>query len=220
MRVVVAVLASMLLAGDVRAQASAPTGAAVPSNKGYVEAVAQSAFSNVTSQSYGVELGITIVPNLQIFVEAGQTGNAATRELGANAQLIAGGLSQSQSNVAFSVKAPVAFGVAGVKFMIPVTGTKAQPYVLGGGGMAKVKQNVTFTIAGTDVTSTLGQFGGTLGTDTSGDFTKPMVVFGGGVAYPMWRQIVLDFQYRFGRIFAEDTPITVSRAGIGIGVRF
>jgi opacity protein-like surface antigen len=90
---------------------------------------------------------------------------------------------------------------------------------MAGVGVAKVKQDVAFTIGGTDVTSNLQQFGTVLGTDLSGDFTKPMLTLGGGVAYPI-RRLVLDFQYRFGRIFAEDAGINVNRAGIGIGVRF
>ena len=113
------------------------------------------------------------------------------------------------------------FGVAGVKYIVPMVG-KVQPYVMGGGGLAKVKQDVTFTVGGTDVTSTLAQapYNVQLGSDLSGTFTKPMLVLGGGVVWPAWQQIIVDFQYRYGRIFAEDGGINVSRAGIGIGVRF
>jgi hypothetical protein len=78
---------------------------------------------------------------------------------------------------------------------------------------------VTFTVGGTDVTTNLQQYGAVLGTDLSGSFTKPMLTLGAGIAYPVGR-LVLDFQYRFGRIFAEDEAINVNRAGIGIGVRF
>jgi opacity protein-like surface antigen len=219
MRSVLAVMVgAFVLGGVAQAQTGAASGAAA--EKGYVEGVAQSAFGNVTSQSYGAELGFTVHQNLQVFVEAGQIRNVATTELGAAAQTIAGGLSQTQANVGFSVKQPVTFGAAGVKFLIPVAGAKAQPYVMAGAGMAKVKQDVRFTIAGADVTSTIEQYGVVLGTDTSGDFTKPMMVFGGGVTYAVWQQLIADFQVRFGRILAEDQAINVSRLGIGIGVRF
>jgi len=200
--------------------ASAQSVSKPESMKGSIEAVAQSAFSNVTSQSYGAEIGVNIRSNLQIYVEAGQTRNAATAELSAAAQTVAGGLSQVASNVGFSVKAPVTFGVAGLKYLIPVEGSKVMPYVLAGGGVASVKQNTVFTVGGTDVTSNLAQFGTVLGTDTSGSFTKPMFSVGGGVAYPVWQQLVVDFQIRFGRIFAEDQGINITRAGLGIGVRF
>ncbi len=206
-----------LVSSSVASAQSAPKPAPM---KGYVEAVAQSAFGNVTSQSYGAEIGVNIRPNLQIYVEGGQTRNAATAQLSAAAQTVAGGLSQIASNVGFSVKSPVTFGVVGVKFLIPVEGSKVMPYVLAGGGAASVKQNSVFTVGGTDVTSNLAQFGTVLGTDVSGSFTKPMFSVGGGVAYPIWQQLVLDFQVRFGRILAEDQGINITRAGLGIGVRF
>src|SRR5689334_25083063 len=50
--------------------------------KGSIEAVAQSAFSNVTSQSYGAEIGVNIRSNLQIYVEAGQTRRSEERRVG------------------------------------------------------------------------------------------------------------------------------------------
>ena len=215
---VVGMLALSARAGVADAQTgSAATGAA---EKGYVEVVAQSAFGNVTSQSYGLELGFTVASTLQVFAEIGQTRNVAPAILGTRAQLMATALAQTQAGVGFSAKEPVTFGAAGVKYLIPVAGSKAVPYVLGGFGMARVKTDVVFTAGGTDVTSTLPQLGIVLGTDLSGDSTKAMLVLGGGVTYPVWRQVGVDFQFRFGRIFAEEQAINVSRAGIGIGVRF
>ena len=79
------------------------------------------------------------------------------------------------------------------------------------------------SVGGNDVTSTLPSLGVQLGTDLSGDFTKPMFVVGGGVAYPIWQQIIIDAQFRFGRIMVgepELSGINVSRAGIGLGVKF
>jgi hypothetical protein len=47
-----------------------------------------------------------------------------------------------------------------------------------------------------------------------------MIVVGAGAMWPLWQRLVADLQFRFGRILAEDGGINVSRAGIGIGVRF
>jgi opacity protein-like surface antigen len=113
----------------------------------------------------------------------------------------------------------VTFGLAGVKFNVPVTG-KLQPYVMAGGGVAKVKQDVTFSVGGSDVTANLTPYGVVLGADLSGTFTKPMATVGVGVMWPAWQRLVLDFQYRYGRIFADGQAINVSRAGLGFGVRF
>jgi hypothetical protein len=63
------------------------------------------------------------------------------------------------------------------------------------------------------------QYGIVLGSDLTGDFTKPILVIGGGATYPVWQRVVLDFQLRFGRILADDA-IAVGRAGLGLGFRF
>jgi len=208
------ILAWMALpcAAYAQAPASAPS-------KGYVEVVAQSEFGNVTSQSFGVEFGVTVLPQVQVFVDAGRINNVATDEISAGAATIAGYLSQTQANVQHGVKQPVTFGMAGVKFNIPRAGSLT-PYVMGGAGVANVKQDVTFSVGGTDVTGNLATYGVALGSDLSGTFTKPMVGVGVGVMWPALRRLVLDFQYRYGRIFADVQGINVNRGGLGIGVRF
>jgi opacity protein-like surface antigen len=211
------VIGTIALSATARAQT--PTGQSPAASKGYVEGVAQSAFGNVTSQSFGAELGVTVMPSLQVFVEAGQVRTAQSSDLGAGAQLIAGGLSQTQSNVGFQVREPVTFGLAGVRYMLPSSG-RFEPYILGGAGAARVKKDVTFSLSGADVTSTLQQYGVVLGSDLSGSETKPMLTLGGGIAYPVWQRLVLDLQYRYGRVFASGHGINIHRAGAGIGVRF
>jgi hypothetical protein len=193
---------------------------AAPPSKGYAEAVAQSAFGNVTSQSYGGEIGVTIMPGVQVFIEGGQTRDVSTTAIGASAQQIASYIAQGQGGVTYKTREPVTFGAAGIRYLIPIESNKVEPYVLVGGGVAQVKQNVTFAVNGTDVTSNVGQYYVVLGSDLSGKFTKPLVTVGGGVAWPVWQRLVLDFQFRYGRIFADGGGINVSRAGLGIGVRF
>jgi opacity protein-like surface antigen len=217
MRVLLAVLVGAIALGGV-AEAQTPAAANDP-GKGYVEVVAASAFGNVTSQSYGAEIGVTVAPMLQLFVDGGQVRDVATADISTSAQLIAGALAQSYANVGFSVKEPVTFFGAGARFLIPPVG-RAQPYVTVGVGAAKVKQDVKFTIAGSDVTSSIDQYGVTLGTDLKGDFTKPMITAGAGVAVTVWKQMIVDLQIRYGRILAEDGGINVTRAGLGIGFKF
>jgi opacity protein-like surface antigen len=219
----VVVLAIAVLACGSAASAqtpSAPPAAAPDADRGYVEGVFQSAFGNVTSQSYGAEFGVTVRPGLQVYGEVGKVGNVATAEIGTAAQTIAGFLSQTNANVGYSVKQPVTFLVGGVKFIIPTDG-KLRPYVMGGVGMANVTQDVAFTVGGADVTSVLPtQYGVQLGTDLSGSYTKAMISAGAGVMWPAWQRLVVDVQYRYGRILAEDVGISVNRLGVGIGVRF
>jgi opacity protein-like surface antigen len=188
--------------------------------KGYAEVVAQSAFGNVTSQNYGAEFGFTVTPSVQVFFEVGHTLNVATDQISSAAQTIASALSQTQSNVGYSVKQPLTFGVGGVRYLVPISNSKLLPYFLGGFGVAKASNDATFTVGGTDVTGNLSQYGIVLGSDLSGGFTKPMVTFGGGVSYAVWESMILDFQFRYGHVFAEGESINSSRAGIGVGFRF
>ena len=196
-----------------------PGGAGNELSHGYVEGFADSTFGNVTSQAYGGEIGITFKRDYQVFIEGGQIRNVATSDIGNSAQLIAAALSQTQADVAYSVKQPVTFFDLGIKYVLPTSG-HARPYVLIGGGVARVKQDVSFTIGGVDVTGNLQQYGVQLGSDLSGSFTKAMLALGGGVLVPLWPHIGLDLQYRYGRIFAEDQGINTNRAGVGLMIAF
>src|SRR5437660_90719 len=117
MKSVLALMVSAIVLGGVaQAQTTAGGGAAEPGT-GYVEGVAQSALSNVKSQSYGAEAGYTIATGVQVFVEAGRIRDVATPDLGVNAQTIA----NSVNLMSYIVKEPASFGVAGVKYLIPVS---------------------------------------------------------------------------------------------------
>jgi opacity protein-like surface antigen len=191
---------------------------AATADRGYVEGVAESAFGNVTSQSYGVEFGVTVRPDLQVFGSFGHIGNVATSELSAAAQSIASALTQVQpSSVSFSVNEPATFFVGGVRYRFSVDST-LKPYISGGLGVGSVSKDVKFLLGGTDATNNISQYV-TLGSDVSGSESGLMFTFGGGVVWPAWRQLIVDLHYQFGHI-ATDTPINVSRAGVGVGVRF
>jgi opacity protein-like surface antigen len=208
-------LALMLTAAQA---ASAQTPAVAPRDLGYVEVVAESAFGNVTSQSFGADVGFTVTPALQVFGAFGNIRDVSTTEIGASATTIAAALTQLQPGaVSYSVKEPVTFFVGGVRYRF-TTASKLKPYVSGGLGIASVKKDVKFLIGGADASSTLSQYV-TLGTDIAGDESKLMFTLGGGVVYPVWNQVIVDAHYQFGRI-STDTAITVSRAGIGLGIRF
>lgn len=200
----------LAMAGVARAQSPAGAG----SNHGYVEGVVQSAFGNVTSQSFGGEVGYTVYPNLQVFVDAGLVRDAAPAALGANAQIIASAVSAVAGPTTYHVKEPVTFGVAGLKYSFDIGYPRVLPYAMVGGGAAQAKKDVTFTVPSGDIS----QYA-TLGTDLSGTETKGMLSIGLGVDVPLGSVVVVDLQYRYGRVFTSD-GLNINRAGIGIGVRF
>jgi opacity protein-like surface antigen len=199
--------------------AAAPAGAQTPpGDRGYVEGIAESAFGNVTSQSFGAEIGVTVRPDLQVFGSFGNVRDVATTEISSAAATIAGALAQLQpGTVSYSVKQPVTFFVGGVRYRI-ATASTLKPYISGGIGVATVKKDVKFLIDGVDATNTLSQLV-TLGSDIGGDESKLMFTLGAGVVYPVWRQVIVDLHYQYGRV-STDTAITINRAGVGVGLRF
>jgi len=182
---------------------------------GYVEGVAQSAFGNVTSQAYGAEVGVSLGAVVQVFGEVSYVKDTAPSSLVANAQAIA-----NSAGLASHATQPTTIGVAGIRFPFPAS-SKAEPYVLVGGGVAQVKKDVTFSSNGTDVTGSLSQppYYIVLGSDLSGSETKAMLSLGAGVVWIVWQKLIVDFQYRYGRVFTDE-GLNINRAGVGIGVRF
>lgn len=215
--VVAGVLWANVFAG---AQATAQPSSISSYEVGYVEGVVQSAFGNVTSQSFGGEVGINLGRSLRVFIEAGRVRDAARSSLGPAAQIIASYLAGTQSGaVDFSVKQPVTFGLGGIRYVIPYD-EDIEPYVVAGVGVARDTRAVKFSVGGTDLTDTIGQYGVVLGTDLSGSSNSAMLSLGGGVVWHVASPFFVDLQYRFGRIFAEGNAFNVNRAGIGVGVRF
>jgi opacity protein-like surface antigen len=213
MKLIVAGLVGMLaLSGVAYAQSA--------ESRGYVEGVAQAAFGNVTSQSYGAEGGLNLTPRVAIFAEFGMTLDTAPASIGTAAQTIAGYLAQVQSApVSYTVKQPLGFGIAGVRYTIP-SSERVQPYVLGGAGVGRVKRDVTFTVGGTDVTDNLDDYGVVLGSDLSGTETKLMISAGGGVVWKAGKAFFVDLGYRFGSTFTDTSATNVNRVGVGLGLSF
>jgi opacity protein-like surface antigen len=215
MRLAVAGLLTMLaLPAAAYAQTSVETG--------YIQGMAQSAFGNVTSQSFGAEAGYFLTPQITIFLEGGYVRDTAPSALGAAAQKIASGLTQlTSSSVGYSVRQPVSFGAAGVRYSFAGT-PKLQPYVLAGFGAASVKEDVRFTVGGADVTDNLASspYFTTLGTDLAGTSTKPLFEIGGGVNYLGFDAVRIDLGYRYSRIFTDTSGTNINRIGIGIGFVF
>jgi opacity protein-like surface antigen len=211
MKFMVAGLVGMLaLSGVAHAQTASPS-------KGYVEGVAQSAFGNVTSQSFGVEGGVALNSRLTIFAEAGMVRDTADKAIGPSAQKIAVALGTGAS---YSVRQPVGFGALGARVTLDAHG-RFTPYLAVEGGMAQVKRDVKFLVSGTDVTDKLATtYGVTLGSDLAGTTTKPLVGGGVGVVYNLTSSLVFDANYRFNIIMTDSKSTNVNRVGAGIGFRF
>jgi opacity protein-like surface antigen len=215
-------VAMMALAGSASAQtASAQT--TTPSPLGYVEFQGQSAWGNVTTQSYGAAGGMQVTSTLQAFVEVGWTRDVASDATRQAAGLIAAFLSQTQGSTAYTAKESAGFAAGGIRFPLHLHGSSLgglTPYVEAGAGWAHLTKKTTFSVGGGDVTSTLADLGVQLGADLAGSRNAGMMVLGGGAVWPVWRQVIFDFNYRYSKIFASPDRITLNRAGLGLGITF
>ncbi len=169
----------------------------------------------------GGEIGLRLVAGLDVFLEGGHIGNAATEALDTAAAIIAaspdlGGTVSSTAKKVNYVDVGIRYHVQG----IPVV----HPYVLFGGGVAGVTTEATFAVNGTQVNA--ADRGIQLGGDLSGTTRKAFVVAGFGLNVPLLKRLFVDIGYRYGRISPKtdevetDTGISTQRVLFGVGVHF
>ncbi len=224
MKSLFAVTVAMLTLGGVASAQTTPAQTTAPAGTlGYAEFVGQSAWGNVTNQSYGAEGGVQVSANLEAFVEMGWTRDVASDATRHAAELIAGFLGETQGETTFTARESAAFFAGGVRYPLQLEGSplgSLKPYVEGGAGWAHLTKKSTFSVAGTDVTSTLGDLGVQIGSDLAGTRNAGLMVLGAGVVWPVWRQVIVDFNYRYSKIFTSPDRVNLNRAGLGIGITF
>ncbi len=170
----------------------------------------------------GAEAGARVWRSLDVMLEAGSFGDVVTEEQLALATPLTTYLEQTQGKTAAStVKMPAVYGGVGARWVFENVniGGWARPYVLFSVGPARVKREPTFTLAGSDVTSSLNQYGVTLGADMTATEHHAAVSFGLGVVIP-YRMIYVEVGYRLTGIQMPDQAINVNQLKIGIGARF
>jgi opacity protein-like surface antigen len=202
------------------AAASAQTASTNGDAIGYVEFLGQSAWGNVTSQAYGAEGGIRITPSLEAVVEAGWARDVSDDATRRAAEAIAGFLDETQGPTAYSVTRSATYVAGGVRFPLASRLKNLKPYLEGSGGWAHLTRELSFSIAGTDVTGTLGNLRVQIGSDLAGSDNAGLMTMGGGVVWSVWRQVAFDFNYRYSRVFTSPVRVNLNRAGLGIGITF
>jgi opacity protein-like surface antigen len=167
----------------------------------------------------GGELGVRLSNLLDLVGEGLWMEDVVTRRRLGIANTVGAALQTSQGKTATAtVTAPASYGGAGVRLMLTTSGD-LRPYAVFGVGAAHVALKPVFTLNGSDITSTLPQYGVTLGSDLTGEVTKPAFTGGAGVQYaqPRW--------YAHGgvRVISIRTPdqaTNVLTASVSVGVRF
>jgi opacity protein-like surface antigen len=201
-------------------------------DRGYVELTGAATLGHKSSSSIGGEAGYSLTDALQLFLEGGRMANVATTDVDARAMTIGNAITPVPASVSTAQRA--AYFDIGVKYRLSEhfkgrpnwLSSRWRPYGLLGVGAASVKTTTNFSIGGTDVTGQLDQYGVQLGNDLSGTVTKAFLTVGLGTNATLGQRYLLDFSYRYGRVFprtsqiADDKGINTQRLQAGIGIRF
>ena len=176
-------------------------------------------FGHTASGSAGAEAGYYFDDfGFGVFAEGGRMSNIATSQIDAKAKVIA-----DRIDGTFQAKQPATYFDAGlVKRFSPTH--HITPYALLGIGAATVSNNVSFAVAGADVTSQLPQLGVQVGGDLAGSYTKVFVTLGAGGHMTLMDRWFADFSYRYGLIgknaVSEYNAISTNRLQFGVGMKF
>lgn len=151
------------------------------------------------------------------FIRGGRLSNVAPADLATRAQRIA---------TAVGATADVTTRVTGLTAGLRLSWEwrRWTAYTVGAAGVARVRQETTFSAGGTAVVP--GTQGIQLGADLDGSVTKPTLVAGGGVTVPAATRTFVDLGVRYIRIMPRpsqiprDQGINAVRLHAGLGVRF
>lgn len=188
-------------------------------SRGYGEINAGATLGHKSDASVGGEAGFRVMPDLDVFFEAGHIGNAASADLDARATAIANNVGASASAVA-----KVNYFDVGVRYRLQATG-RLHPYLAAGIGAAQVKNETALSVNGTTVPPE--SLGVQFGTDLNGTETAGFFMIGGGATMPFAKRYFVDLSYRYGRVFQKSEGGEVVIAGIntnrvqaGLGITF
>jgi hypothetical protein len=170
----------------------------------------------------GAEAGARVWGNLDVFAEGGSLSDVVTQSQLDVASPLTKYLQNTQAKAATAnVKMPAIYGGVGARWVFENVniGGLARPYAQFSVGAARVERQPTFTLGGSDITSSLGQYGVTLGADMTATDKRAAFTTGFGVLVPV-RFLYVDVGYRMTSIRLPGDPINVSRFNIGVGARF
>jgi opacity protein-like surface antigen len=213
-----ACVATLWLAGTLWAgAASAQTPPVAPDLHAYVELTFGPTLGHKSDKSVGAEAGMRVADQLDLFLEGGHIGNAATTDFEGRGQKIANSLGANLSSVE-----KVNYFDIGARYLVPVM-SKVHPYIALGVGIAQVTTQTNLTVNGVPV----GPDAVSIGSDLSGTFKRPFIMFGVGANLTFATRFFGDLSYRFGRVSGETdgsdevlAPIPTQRLQFGVGVRF
>jgi Outer membrane protein beta-barrel domain len=202
-------------------QPASATPMPAPAGKFSVEFDAGAAFGGKTSSLLEGQAAYRLWPDLDLFVEGGRIQNASSNETAVRAGIINDYLNtQGKGTASVNIKVPTTFGSVGARYYLPQYLGLFHPYAFGAIGIASVKNDVRFSLNGTDITGEIANYGVQLGSDLSGTQTSALLSFGGGATLPWRESLYLDAAVRYYRLFTTPTGINLGSVYLGVGYRF
>ncbi len=166
----------------------------------------------------GGEFGIRLRRNVQVLVGATHMWDVVTSNRVDEVNAFAGYLQQTQGKPASgSIDAPAWVATAGLRY-IHETKVAVRPYVMVNVGMGRVEYRPTFILNALDVTTSVSQFGVTLGRDLLGPGNH--LAYGAGAGLVFGDKWYLDLGARLTRINTPGHETEVRSISIGMGRRF
>jgi hypothetical protein len=216
--------ATLLVSQSVFAQTPAPAGSTQSGSWWSSGLTAEFAAGvTITKKTGGFISGEVITsefrPNLALSVEGGWMSSVVNGHQVDSAAALASYLAQTQGQPASAtVKSPAGYGAVNLRYAFHKK-TRYHLYALVGGGFGVPSPKTTFTLGGTDVTGSVGQYGVAVGKDLAGSSVGGLLNLGVGAMFPHGRWVG-DVSYRFTPIFATGHTTPVSRFSFGIGRKF
>lgn len=218
--------AAVLVSQSVFAQtSSAPQPAPSGSQKSLMDGVTVSlAFGPTFTHKTGGFVGGEITTkeyykNTSFSFEAGWMSNVVSKGRLNSAQTISDYLAQTTGQPAsWTLKVPGGYFALNGRYRLR-TKPRYVAYALAGVGLGITSPKTTFTLAGTDVSGSLPQYGVTLGKDLSGGTARGLLNAGVGITVPHGKWVG-DASYRFTPIFSPGGATLVNRLVLSAGYKF
>jgi hypothetical protein len=216
-RVVSIVFATTLYAGHAFAQGAPPA----PS-RGYAAVDVAATLGHKSDKAVGGEAGVQVKDNIDVFVEGGHIGNAASASMEDGANRIANNVGAVANPVA-----KVNYFDAGVRYHFHINAPNVHPYVAIGIGGAQVKNVTTFVVNGTAFTPEQLGIASVGGGDLNLTETKPFFMIGAGASITFGARYFVDVSDRFGAVIgatsagpSDTETIKTNRVQLGLGIKF
>jgi hypothetical protein len=167
----------------------------------------------------GVDVNRRLWRSLDVVFEGEWAGNAANGHQRSGVGDLAGYLTATEGQAATgSVDVPLLYAGGGVRWVFGQV-ARVRPYGVFTAGVAHTSPNATFTLGGTDITGSIGDYGIALGKDLSGSSNHGAVGFGVG-ALAGSGQWYMDVGLRLLNFGSETGRVNLGQFVIGGGYRF